>query len=735
MSIKVKCPGCTKTLTVPDAARGKAVKCPSCETRVSVPAGDEPETKSAAGKAKKPGKKPAPIQDESGLAGLDLGKVADHDAHVCPKCGYDLDLVETEEDEQVTECPQCGWDIEEGGMGAKAKKRALKGPDPDKFYPGLWKNSWKFVGENLMMSIRTFLYVKGASLVLLMSVFMYLWVSMWPPRYLFFAPLAFVSAMMIPGWFWFLDTETIKLTLERRDRFKRVNFDFFLSSALGVKFVLWNYVFAGPLLLLPAIIGWALWAFAGMPWWIIPTILAVCYIPIIGLWPVVLTHMTMPIQMPGWMFWKMIPIGLKCFKPLFWWFLLFSVTNLPIVLILGVTAIFTAAPVIEFAEIMETNAYLNRLKARTEYFSSAKNKPDDLLDVKAPAEFSQVKEFKMGTWHKQPGDEVHLYEAMYDYTDKEGASHTYRSSVRGKLDTILAPSGQQVAAKAPVAAVTMHQVGASHFIAIGISEFAWLVSCIILALTSLFNMRTNGHFAYFFREHLDLQVLIKEYKYVATISRETEKKKKSTGDVVSEAAVAVLIFMIMGVIFGLLYGTMSDFGTVNGLVAGMYYGAGVANLVAGWGLIIAAFGVSPAWGLMVFFSGCMCGIPVIFFLIQEWEDAKPHFFQWLFALLVQLLLTPIMLIMGIGPYAPLMERLRGEKAPQNQQGPVDPAGMPGGPGAMPGAIPGGPAGAMPGGPGAMPAGAGAIPGGPPGAVPPGAAVPPPGAVPPAAPGG
>src|SRR6478609_862055 len=113
MSIKVKCPNCTKTLTVPEAARGKAVKCPGCDNKVAIPADGD----GGAGKPpakKKSAKKAGPIEDESGFSGLDLRRVADREANVCPKCGYDLDLAGDEE-EEITECPQCGWDVAEGG--------------------------------------------------------------------------------------------------------------------------------------------------------------------------------------------------------------------------------------------------------------------------------------------------------------------------------------------------------------------------------------------------------------------------------------------------------------------------------------------------------------------------------------------------------------------------------------------------------------------------------------------
>lgn len=615
MSIKVKCPGCTKTLTVPDAARGKAVKCPTCETRVAVPADDGDAPTLPAAKSKKSSKKAAPVQDESGLAQLDLRRVADHEANVCPKCGYDFEQL-GEEAEDVTECPQCGWDVAEGGMGAKARKRALKGPDPDKFYIGLWKNSWKFVGVNLMMSIRTFLYIALASVIALVCSMGYLYFSMLPPRYMFFAPLAVISALMIPGWFWFLDNETIKLTMERKEVYKRVNFDFFLCSALGVKFVIWNVVFAGPLLLIPGVVAWSLWYFAGLPLWVGGLILAVCYIPIIGLWPVVLTHMTMPIQSAGWMCWRIIPIGFRCFKPLMTWFFLFLLTNLPVLLIMGVTGVFTVGNVVEFVGIMENNAEINRAQAIWDASSGAKIKPKDLVD---PASLGE----------------------------------------QGKTEL-------------------------RHYVSIAGLFVAWIFSSVILAFTSLFNMRTNGTFAYYFRELLDLQVLIKERKYVATISREKDEHKiKTTEQVAAEAAMATIIFTFMGVIFGLLYGALSDFGIVNGLVMGIFYGAGFAGAAAGVGFLMAAFNVSPVWGLLIFFSPCMCGIPHIMFLIQEWEDAKQFFFQNLMASLVQMLMLPIMAILNIGP----MEGLVDKPAPQNQQAPQQPGGP--GPGMMerPGAIP------------------------------------------------
>ena len=128
MPVKVRCSSCDKVVTVPDAARGKAVKCPQCETRIAVPAGDSGAQKAVrdSGAQKVVKKKPAaaksskPIDSEDGLASLDLRRAEDTNARICSKCGFDLQ----ELDEEETECPQCGFDIEEGGLGVKARKRA-----------------------------------------------------------------------------------------------------------------------------------------------------------------------------------------------------------------------------------------------------------------------------------------------------------------------------------------------------------------------------------------------------------------------------------------------------------------------------------------------------------------------------------------------------------------------------------------------------------------------------------
>ena len=131
MPVKVKCTSCEKVLSVPDAARGKAVKCPQCQTRISVPdEEDAPKSSSKSGASKsKPKKSSKPVDSEDALASFDMRRAEDTEARICSKCGFDMQY----QDEEDTECPECGFDSAEGGLGAKARKKAMRGPDPADF--------------------------------------------------------------------------------------------------------------------------------------------------------------------------------------------------------------------------------------------------------------------------------------------------------------------------------------------------------------------------------------------------------------------------------------------------------------------------------------------------------------------------------------------------------------------------------------------------------------------------
>lgn len=372
MSVKVRCTGCDKVLTAPDSARGKAIKCPACETRVRVP-------EASAGKSKPSRSKAEKADSEHALASLDLRNAEDHDARICVKCGYDMSHMEEEE----TECPKCGHDASVGGLGEKAQKRRLKGPDPDKFYSGLWKSNWKFVLKNQGLAWRSMAYLLIASALMFFCLFMYLYIPMWPPR-LFFALCAFVSGMMIPGWLWFMDQEVIVATLQKKDKLKRINFDFFLCSALGVKFVCWNVVFAGPILLFPALIGLLLTMFGGMPSWVLPLMLALGYLPVLTMMPICMGHFVMPIQAPGWMFWKVTPAWLATFKPTVLWLLLTLGLAAPALACIGTAGAIYGSSIEMVARQMDENAAIGRAKRAAERASKKdleKVQKDPLVNV------------------------------------------------------------------------------------------------------------------------------------------------------------------------------------------------------------------------------------------------------------------------------------------------------------------------------------------------------------------
>lgn len=385
MAVKVRCPGCQKVLSAPDEARGKAIKCPSCETRVPIPKASSAAAKPAAKKAAKP------ADSEFAIASLDLRNAEDDEARICPKCGYDM----VHQDEEETECPKCGYDTAAGGMGEKARKRALKGPDPDKFYSSLWKPNWKFVFKNQGMAWRTVAYVLIASLITFGCAFAYLYIPMWPPR-MFFALCTIVAGMMIPGWLWFMDEQIIVATLTKKDKLKRVNFDFFLCSALGIKWVAWHAAFASLVLAIPALIGWMMTRFGGMPDFVFWICVGLGYLPVLAMLPIVMGHMVMPIQAPGWMVWKVFPAWIRTLKPTLLWLTLTLFLHLPVLGCLAAIGIVYGNDIATIARQMDDNAAIYRAKVALENAPKKKAVEQALQpDPMASREYNKINYFPL----------------------------------------------------------------------------------------------------------------------------------------------------------------------------------------------------------------------------------------------------------------------------------------------------------------------------------------------------
>jgi hypothetical protein len=110
-----------------------------------------------------------------------------------------------------------------------------------------------------------------------------------------------------------------------------------------------------------------------------------------------------------------------------------------------------------------------------------------------------------------------------------------------------------------------------------------------------------------------------------------------------DAIAFVLIFDILGVVGGMIYGaTMSSDGVTLGIMNGLY----LANRLAGvgvWGQCLkAAFGHDVKWGLITLFVPC--GFFV--FCFQEFETRAVYFFKWMIVFFVSICLGIACVVLG-----------------------------------------------------------------------------------------
>lgn len=381
MPVKVTCSNCEKVINAPDAARGKAIRCPECQTKVAVPAEAAAPKAVAAGAKKR--KSEAPIEEadsEHALANLDFRKAEDKDARICPKCGFDMKY----QDEEDNECPECGYDSSVGGLGVKARKRAMKGPDPADFYPALISSSLKFVGKNKSLAWRTVTYSLVSLTIALFCAFMYLWVSPWPPR-AFLALCFTVSILVIPGWMWVLDIETIKLSMERKDKFKKLNFDFFLASAMGVAFCAWCVAVLAPIVFIPAGVGYYLMSQAGdeRAMLVIPLSLILGLIPFILMLPVAMSHMAMIVPNKGWMVWELVPATARNIKPGLLWLVLFLAVNIPAIAGVVTIVLVSGPGLMKIVDVMEENASDERKRFAQQMNPNAQKRGEPAKPIQA----------------------------------------------------------------------------------------------------------------------------------------------------------------------------------------------------------------------------------------------------------------------------------------------------------------------------------------------------------------
>ena len=359
MPVQVACPDCAASLKAPDRARGKALKCPKCGGRVPVPAAAAAPAKSRAKAGAGAAKAGDPGTGEF-LAGIDLSRVEDTSADVCPKCG-------TEVFEEDVECPKCGADLVTGGKGLSQRRKAKfkhRGEDPKVFYGKAPGDAWQFLMKNKDVAVRlgvlaSFAAVSAAGCGLMMKYCAFV-----PPK-MFWGGLAVIGVLFLPGCLWVLQEAVTELTFRGKNKFKRFRFDTLLCVSRGPRVAAWALVALFPLTILD-LAAWAGVAALGMPPVILYAALAVHAVCAFLCWPAGLGHMAMPVSSPGWNFAKVAGGTAANLGPVLLWAGLTLAAFLPFLGVIGGVAAVAGANVAGAVGTLDQNAARARAAAADE---------------------------------------------------------------------------------------------------------------------------------------------------------------------------------------------------------------------------------------------------------------------------------------------------------------------------------------------------------------------------------
>jgi ABC-type arginine transport system permease subunit len=142
----------------------------------------------------------------------------------------------------------------------------------------------------------------------------------------------------------------------------------------------------------------------------------------------------------------------------------------------------------------------------------------------------------------------------------------------------------------------------------------------------MFNMRTNGQFTFYFREKLDLIDKAKEYKYVAKERRRSDDDDDAPRTLQQDIVEAISIAgvcILMGVIGGMLYGTLTDAGVPKGILFGTAIGVVIAALPSIIGLLMVAFGPKEMLRKVLIQNAivavALIGVTISFFSMGGWS--------------------------------------------------------------------------------------------------------------------
>jgi hypothetical protein len=163
---------------------------------------------------------------------------------------------------------------------------------------------------------------------------------------------------MVPnGWLWFLNSEIIKATMDKKERMPRINFDMFTCVALGIKYLVWRIVM-GIQLVLPMIVGVLTAMKLPIPALVVQGLFEVILFLMI---PQVMVHMTMPVTTRGWLMHVQLKAWTKSFGACLYWAAITFVVMLPTLLPIGLACGIFYQGVGQFSGTMVANFRANTL--------------------------------------------------------------------------------------------------------------------------------------------------------------------------------------------------------------------------------------------------------------------------------------------------------------------------------------------------------------------------------------
>lgn len=487
MPVKVRCPECEKVLTLPDQARGKTAKCPECQARVPVPGAKKKPAPAAAKSASR--KTPSDEGGDELIANLDLSRAEDQKSRVCPKCGVPVD-------EEDIECPKCFVTLSTGRLSAeRQRKKERGGPDPDKYYEKFLTTGWEFLKEHWMFGVRTMLYLMIALTICLFALFMTVYTSKVPLKVFWFG-IAFLFAMMAPGWCMFLNSTLINSAIDKKVRLDRVRFDFFTCAALGIKFYCWLIVFCAPFQVVFGTVGGLMISNDMLAGGL--AVIAIGFLPGFFCFPVAMAHLAMPVQWPGWLSPKILPQYFQgLVKPSMYWCMFCAAMMLPSLIFVLVAVLVYQEDMTKLLDDLNHNARVENVLAHEEPKQKSKGIEDEstALQGQVDTELNAV-----SWWFFASKDQIDK-ELKY-YTDEAGpaalpgADGEQRPSWEREVDMEVA-------------------MVPTILLLLGIAPFAF---------AAVFSMRTNALLTYYFRPELQLVAEEKEVKW------ESKKKQELDDD-------------------------------------------------------------------------------------------------------------------------------------------------------------------------------------------------------------